>query len=260
VADGGDLLDPSEIEALLKQADQLKPGGAGNPAPSAPPESAAPPPKSTASATPSPAAPSSAAPSTAAQSPAASAAATAAASHSGAGAEILTANDIAALFSARQAEATGPAATAARPTAKPVPKPAAPQPMGFDPESLLRTAEAGLTAALDTGFRKRTIPGGADARPFEFASLTPNMDPGAVASLSAINEVELDMHIELGRAELLVEEVLRLREGSVVPLDKLAGDPVDILVNGRLIARGEVLVLNDTFCVRVAEILAPPAA
>ena len=59
------------------------------------------------------------------------------------------------------------------------------------------------------------------------------------------------------RLELLIKEVLQLKEGSVVPLDKLAGDPVDILVNGRLIARGEVLVLNDNFCVRVAEILTP---
>jgi len=65
------------------------------------------------------------------------------------------------------------------------------------------------------------------------------------------------MQIELGRTELLIEEVLKLKEGSVVPLDKLAGDPVDIIVNGRLIARGEVLVLNDNFCVRVAEILTP---
>ena len=69
--------------------------------------------------------------------------------------------------------------------------------------------------------------------------------------------MELDLHIELGRAELLIDEVLSLREGAVVPLDKMAGDPVDIVVNGRLIARGEVLVLNDNFCVRVAEIVTP---
>ncbi len=75
--------------------------------------------------------------------------------------------------------------------------------------------------------------------------------------MNALQDVELDLSIELGRAELLIEEVLQLREGSVVPLDKLACDPVDILVNGRLIARGEVLVLNDNFCVRVAEILTP---
>ena len=48
---------------------------------------------------------------------------------------------------------------------------------------------------------------------------------------------------------------MKLRKGSVVTLDKLAGDPVDLYVNGRLVARGEILVLNDNFCVRVAELL-----
>jgi flagellar motor switch protein FliN/FliY len=54
---------------------------------------------------------------------------------------------------------------------------------------------------------------------------------------------------------MLVEDVLKLSEGAVVELDKLAGDPVDIFVNNRHVARGEVLVLNDSFCVRVSEIL-----
>jgi len=79
---------------------------------------------------------------------------------------------------------------------------------------------------------------------------------GAIG-LNALQDVEFDLHIELGRTEMMVEEVLTLQEGSVVPLDKLAGDPVDIIANGRLVARGEVLVLNDNFCVRVAEILSP---
>lgn len=55
---------------------------------------------------------------------------------------------------------------------------------------------------------------------------------------------------------MLVEDVLKLSEGSVVELDKLAGDPVDVYVNNRLVARGEVLVLNDNFCIRVSEIVA----
>ncbi len=54
---------------------------------------------------------------------------------------------------------------------------------------------------------------------------------------------------------MLLEDVLKLRKGSVVTLDKLAGDPVDLFVNGRLVARGEVLVLNDNFCVRIAELV-----
>ena len=77
--------------------------------------------------------------------------------------------------------------------------------------------------------------------------------------MDLIRDVELDLRIELGRTHMHLEEVLKLSKGSVVTLDKLAGDPVDIFVNGRLIARGEVLILNENFCVRVAELMAPEA-
>lgn len=76
------------------------------------------------------------------------------------------------------------------------------------------------------------------------------------ATLDLIRDVDLDVKIELGRTHMYLEDVLKLGKGSVVTLDKLAGDPVDIYVNGRLIARGEILVLNDNFCVRVAELIA----
>jgi flagellar motor switch protein FliN/FliY len=76
------------------------------------------------------------------------------------------------------------------------------------------------------------------------------------ATLDLLGDVELDVKIELGRTFMQLEEVLRLRRGSVVLLEKLAGDPVEIYVNERLVARGEVLVLNDNFCVRVAELIA----
>ncbi|WP_432799467.1 flagellar motor switch protein FliN [Poriferisphaera sp. WC338] len=74
--------------------------------------------------------------------------------------------------------------------------------------------------------------------------------------IELLGDVDLGVTIELGRTEMLVEDVLRLTKGSVVELDKLAGDPVDVLVNGRLVARGEVLVLNDNFCIRISEIVA----
>lgn len=88
------------------------------------------------------------------------------------------------------------------------------------------------------------------------AAAAPNAG-GAADPVSILNDVELNVSIELGRTEMLVEDVLKLGEGSVVELDKLAGDPVDVFVNDRLVARGEVLVLNDSFCVRVSEIVAP---
>jgi flagellar motor switch protein FliN/FliY len=80
------------------------------------------------------------------------------------------------------------------------------------------------------------------------------------ATLDLLRDVELDLKIELGRTHMYLEDVLRLSKGAVVPLDRLAGDPVDIYVNGRLIARGEVLILNDNFCVRVAELMAGETA
>ena len=77
----------------------------------------------------------------------------------------------------------------------------------------------------------------------------------AVSGMDMLSDVDLHVSIELGRTEMLVEDVLKLQSGSVVELDKLAGDPVDVYVNGRLVARGEVLVLNDNFCIRVSEIV-----
>jgi len=82
---------------------------------------------------------------------------------------------------------------------------------------------------------------------------------GSNSSIDLLKDVELNVKIELGRTKMFVEDVLKLSEGAVVELDKLAGDPVDILVNEKLVARGEVLVLNDNFCVRINQIVADPA-
>jgi flagellar motor switch protein FliN/FliY len=78
------------------------------------------------------------------------------------------------------------------------------------------------------------------------------VDPKRVSMLSDVN---LRVKIELGRTRMLVEDVLKLSEGSVVELDKLAGDPVDVYANDRLVARGEVLVLDDSFCVRISDVV-----
>jgi flagellar motor switch protein FliN/FliY len=87
----------------------------------------------------------------------------------------------------------------------------------------------------------------------EFGGTVPSTEH---TTLDQISEVELDVKIELGRTNMYLEDILKLRRGSVVPLDKMAGEAVDIYINGRLLARGEVLVMNENFCVRVAELLA----
>ncbi|MDA7978150.1 MAG: flagellar motor switch protein FliN [Pirellulales bacterium] len=121
-----------------------------------------------------------------------------------------------------------------------------------DIEDLLKQAEDALATAEDPG----TSPAADATSAFELPNLAASTASTEVASLELIHDVELDLRIELGRTHMYLEDVLKLRKGAVVTLDKLAGDPVEIFVNGRLIARGEVLVLNENFCVRVAELVA----
>ena len=88
------------------------------------------------------------------------------------------------------------------------------------------------------------------------AEFVPQTPAQTVGSIDMLRDVDLHVTIELGRTQMLVEDVLKLSDGAVVELDKLAGDPVDVYVNDCLIARGEVLVLNDNFCIRISEIVA----
>ena len=120
-----------------------------------------------------------------------------------------------------------------------------------DIDVLLEQAQDALASVDQPG-----APAAAGMKPFDLANLSGAPPSADHASLELVRDVELDLKIELGRTYMQLEDVLRLNKGSVVPLDKLAGDPVDIYVNGRLIARGEVLVLNDNFCVRIAELVA----
>jgi len=120
-----------------------------------------------------------------------------------------------------------------------------------DIEALLNQAQEALES-VDRAVEQ--LPPG--IKRFELSTLSGTRASTDEATLDLIQDVELDLKIELGRTRMHLEDVLQLKRGSVVPLEKLAGDPVDVFVNGRLIARGEVLVLNDTFCIRVAELVA----
>jgi len=114
----------------------------------------------------------------------------------------------------------------------------------------LRSAEKAVTAlAGEAG------PAADGATAFDLPAFDQNARQRAPSGMDLLADVNLNVKIELGRTRMLVEDVLRLGEGSVVELDKLAGDPVDVYVNDRPVARGEVLVLNDNFCVRINEII-----
>ena len=94
-----------------------------------------------------------------------------------------------------------------------------------------------------------------EAAEFDLPEISESAEEGAAQNLDLLMDVQLDVKIELGRTNMLVEDVLKLAKGSVVELDKLAGDPVDILVNNRLVAKGEIVILDDNFCVRIVEML-----
>jgi flagellar motor switch protein FliN/FliY len=121
----------------------------------------------------------------------------------------------------------------------------------------LASAQASIDELLkQANFEDPSTMAAEPAQPFDLPNFQQAMANAQVSSIDLLRDVDLNVKIELGRSRMLVEDVLKLAEGSVVELDKLAGDPVDVFVNDRLVARGEVLVLNDNFCVRVNEIMA----
>ncbi len=95
-----------------------------------------------------------------------------------------------------------------------------------------------------------------EVRPAEFAELAPAAAPGGpTGSLELLLDIHLPVTVELGRARLSIREILQLGPGSVIPLDRLAGEPVDVLVSGTLVARGEVVVVDENFGIRISEIV-----
>lgn len=99
------------------------------------------------------------------------------------------------------------------------------------------------------------------AQEADFKDLTedakaPRPDSGK-RELDFILDIPLDVSAELGRTRLLINELLQLGQGSVVELNKLAGEPLEIFVNGKLVARGEAVVINEKFGVRLTDIISP---
>lgn len=90
-----------------------------------------------------------------------------------------------------------------------------------------------------------------------FAGATPKPAGSAVQSLDFILDIPLKVTVELGRTKMAIREVLQLAQGSVVELSKFAGEPLEVLVNEKLIARGEVVVVNEKFGVRLTDIISP---
>ena len=109
----------------------------------------------------------------------------------------------------------------------------------------------------------KTVEGGALAAPADspapFASFAAGAHAGGGAGndINMILDIPVQLTVELGRTRIPIKHILQLAQGSVVELETLAGEPMDVLVNGYLIAQGEVVVVNDKFGIRLTDIVTP---
>lgn len=92
---------------------------------------------------------------------------------------------------------------------------------------------------------------------FQGENLGPAKTTAEARPIDFLLDVPLNLTVELGRTRMLVNDLLQLGQGSVVELTKLVGEPLEVMVNEKLIARGEVVVLNDKFAVRLTDIISP---
>ena len=93
--------------------------------------------------------------------------------------------------------------------------------------------------------------------PASFANFGPSNAAGAGNDINMILDIPVQLTVELGRTRIPIKNILQLAQGSVVELDAMAGEPMDVLVNGFLIAQGEVVVVNDKFGIRLTDIVTP---
>ncbi|WP_428603157.1 flagellar motor switch protein FliN [Sedimenticola sp.] len=112
-------------------------------------------------------------------------------------------------------------------------------------------------AALEEQDEVIPASGGMAADTAQFQELTSDSGQGGEVKLDAILDVPVTISMEIGRTQISIRNLLQLNQGSVVELDRLAGEPMDVLVNGTLIAKGEVVVVNEKFGIRLTDIISP---
>ncbi len=110
---------------------------------------------------------------------------------------------------------------------------------------------AGNDVASEVAFAAESV------APAEFTKFAPTPPGAAGNDLNMILDIPVQLTVELGRTRIPIKHILQLAQGSVVELETLAGEPMDVLVNGFLIAQGEVVVVNDKFGIRLTDIVTP---
>ena len=118
--------------------------------------------------------------------------------------------------------------------------------------------EAGAADDWGAAMAEQTAADGAAVQKAQiFQNLNAENAPAAANNLDLILDIPVHLTVELGRTKIAIRNLLQLAQGSVVELDGLAGEPMDVLVNGCLIAQGEVVVVNDKFGIRLTDIISP---
>lgn len=103
-----------------------------------------------------------------------------------------------------------------------------------------------------------TQPADPQVKPAEFPDLSGSGKvPSGTHTLDLVRDIQVMMTVELGRTDMLIQDILELAPGKVIELDRLAGEPLDILVNGKLLAKGEVVVVDENFGIRLTSIVDP---
>ncbi len=125
-----------------------------------------------------------------------------------------------------------------------------------DTEQTVTTDDWGSALAEQAAATAQPVQQGAKTAVFEqFAA--PGQTDGGHHDIELILDIPVQLSVELGRTKLAIKNLLQLAQGSVVELDGMAGEPMDVLVNGCLIAQGEVVVVNDKFGIRLTDIVTP---
>lgn len=151
-----------------------------------------------------------------------------------------------------------PAAAAPAPAAPPAPQPAAPQYAAPPPQPQYAAPPMGVQPVYaPPAYANNVVASGVPVQNAQFAPLTNEPVEVNAANISLIQDVPLQVTVELGRTKKSIREILEFSTGSIIELDKLAGEPVDIHVNGQLTAKGEVVVIDENFGVRITEIVSP---
>jgi len=126
-----------------------------------------------------------------------------------------------------------------------------------DDDGMADWAEALLEQKSTDGFGAESggiLSGGGAPRPFSSSS---SSGDAQINDINMVLDIPVQLSVELGRTKVPIKHTLQLGQGSVVELDALAGEPMDVLVNGYLIAQGEVVVVNDKFGIRLTDVVTP---